>query len=104
LDPVERVWAISYALNGELGDLADAGCPVVRLEELPKPNAWRPTSAFRWLVIGSRQVRTNGARPVGQCHIQNYLLTISYVVYIIASSQGQALDSRFRGATRADAT
>jgi hypothetical protein len=27
-DPVERVWAISDALNSELGELADAGCPV----------------------------------------------------------------------------
>jgi 5-methyltetrahydropteroyltriglutamate--homocysteine methyltransferase len=32
-DPVERVWALSEALNGELNDLADAGCPVIQLEE-----------------------------------------------------------------------
>lgn len=32
-DPVERTWAISDALNQELNELADAGCPVVQLEE-----------------------------------------------------------------------
>ncbi len=32
-DPVERVWALSDALNRELSDLADAGCPVIQLEE-----------------------------------------------------------------------
>jgi 5-methyltetrahydropteroyltriglutamate--homocysteine methyltransferase len=32
-DPVERAWAISEALNQELHDLADAGCPVIQLEE-----------------------------------------------------------------------
>jgi 5-methyltetrahydropteroyltriglutamate--homocysteine methyltransferase len=32
-DPVERVWALSETLNGELNDLADAGCPVIQLEE-----------------------------------------------------------------------
>jgi len=32
-DPVERVWALSEALNSELNDLADAGCPVIQLEE-----------------------------------------------------------------------
>ena len=32
-DPVERVWALSAALNAELHELADAGCPVIQLEE-----------------------------------------------------------------------
>ncbi len=32
-DPVERVMALSDALNAELNELADAGCPVVQLEE-----------------------------------------------------------------------
>ena len=32
-DPVERTWALSEALNAELHELADAGCPVVQLEE-----------------------------------------------------------------------
>jgi 5-methyltetrahydropteroyltriglutamate--homocysteine methyltransferase len=32
-DPVERTWAISNALNAELTELADAGCPVVQMEE-----------------------------------------------------------------------
>ncbi len=32
-DPVERVWALSDALNQELHDLADAGCPVIQMEE-----------------------------------------------------------------------
>jgi len=32
-DPVERTWAIGEALNAELHDLADAGCPVVQMEE-----------------------------------------------------------------------
>src|SRR5437016_5500778 len=32
-DPVERTMAISTALNQELTALADAGCPVVQLEE-----------------------------------------------------------------------
>ena len=32
-DPVERVMALSEALNAELTELADAGCPVVQLEE-----------------------------------------------------------------------
>jgi 5-methyltetrahydropteroyltriglutamate--homocysteine methyltransferase len=32
-DPVERTWALSAALNEELNDLADAGCPVIQLEE-----------------------------------------------------------------------
>ncbi len=32
-DPVERCWALSDALNRELNDLADAGCPVIQLEE-----------------------------------------------------------------------
>jgi 5-methyltetrahydropteroyltriglutamate--homocysteine methyltransferase len=32
-DPVERTWAFSNALNEELIELADAGCPVVQLEE-----------------------------------------------------------------------
>ncbi len=32
-DPVERVWALSEALNQELHQLADAGCPVIQLEE-----------------------------------------------------------------------
>lgn len=32
-DPVERCWAFSEALNQELNLLADAGCPVIQLEE-----------------------------------------------------------------------
>jgi len=32
-DPVERTWAFSEALNQELNELADAGCPVIQLEE-----------------------------------------------------------------------
>ena len=32
-DPVERAWALSEALNQELHALADAGCPVIQLEE-----------------------------------------------------------------------
>ena len=32
-DPVERTWALSEALNAELHDLADAGCPVLQMEE-----------------------------------------------------------------------
>jgi 5-methyltetrahydropteroyltriglutamate--homocysteine methyltransferase len=32
-DPVERTWAFSEALNAELNELADAGCPVIQLEE-----------------------------------------------------------------------
>ena len=32
-DPVERSWALSEALNLELGELADAGCPVIQMEE-----------------------------------------------------------------------
>jgi 5-methyltetrahydropteroyltriglutamate--homocysteine methyltransferase len=32
-DPVERTYALSDALNAELHDLADAGCPVLQMEE-----------------------------------------------------------------------
>jgi len=32
-DPVERTWAFSNALSEELNELAEAGCPVVQLEE-----------------------------------------------------------------------
>ena len=32
-DPVERTFALSEALNAELHDLADAGCPVIQMEE-----------------------------------------------------------------------
>ena len=32
-DPVERVQALSAAINEELNELADAGCPVIQLEE-----------------------------------------------------------------------
>jgi 5-methyltetrahydropteroyltriglutamate--homocysteine methyltransferase len=32
-DPVERCWAFSDAINTELNALADAGCPVIQLEE-----------------------------------------------------------------------
>jgi 5-methyltetrahydropteroyltriglutamate--homocysteine methyltransferase len=32
-DPVERTWALSEALNEELNELADAGCPVIQMEE-----------------------------------------------------------------------
>src|SRR6267154_2228065 len=32
-DPVERTMALSEALNKELNDLADAGCPVIQMEE-----------------------------------------------------------------------
>jgi len=32
-DPIERTWAFSKAINQELNDLADAGCPVIQLEE-----------------------------------------------------------------------
>ena len=32
-DPVERTMALSEALNAELNELADAGCPVIQLEE-----------------------------------------------------------------------
>ena len=32
-DPVERTWAISNALNEELHELADAGCPIIQMEE-----------------------------------------------------------------------
>jgi 5-methyltetrahydropteroyltriglutamate--homocysteine methyltransferase len=32
-DPVERSWALSEALNRELVELADAGCPVIQMEE-----------------------------------------------------------------------
>jgi 5-methyltetrahydropteroyltriglutamate--homocysteine methyltransferase len=32
-DPIERTWALSEALNDELDDLANAGCPVIQMEE-----------------------------------------------------------------------
>jgi 5-methyltetrahydropteroyltriglutamate--homocysteine methyltransferase len=32
-DPVERIYALGNAINEELVDLADAGCPVIQLEE-----------------------------------------------------------------------
>src|SRR6476659_4209986 len=32
-DPVERTWAFSEALNKEANALADAGCPVIQMEE-----------------------------------------------------------------------
>ena len=32
-DPVERIMALSHAINEELTELADAGCPVIQLEE-----------------------------------------------------------------------
>ena len=32
-DPVERTYAVSNALNQELNELADAGCPVLQMEE-----------------------------------------------------------------------
>ncbi len=32
-DPVDRLMALSEALNTELNDLADAGCPVIQMEE-----------------------------------------------------------------------
>ena len=32
-DPLERVWAFSEAINQELNALADAGCPVIQMEE-----------------------------------------------------------------------
>lgn len=32
-DPIERTWALSDAINAELNDLADAGCPVLQMEE-----------------------------------------------------------------------
>lgn len=32
-DPVERIYALGNAINEELTELADAGCPVVQLEE-----------------------------------------------------------------------
>jgi 5-methyltetrahydropteroyltriglutamate--homocysteine methyltransferase len=32
-DPIERTWAFSNALNQELNHLADAGCPVLQMEE-----------------------------------------------------------------------
>jgi len=32
-DPVERIMALSDAINAELNQLADAGCPIVQLEE-----------------------------------------------------------------------
>jgi len=32
-DPVERTWAFSNALNEELNELADAGCPLIQMEE-----------------------------------------------------------------------
>ena len=32
-DPIERSWALSEAINKELHQLADAGCPVIQLEE-----------------------------------------------------------------------
>jgi len=32
-DPVERTWAFSNALNEELIELADAGCPIIQMEE-----------------------------------------------------------------------
>jgi 5-methyltetrahydropteroyltriglutamate--homocysteine methyltransferase len=32
-DPVERTMALSNALNTELNELADAGCPVIQMEE-----------------------------------------------------------------------
>ena len=32
-DPIERTWAFSDAINEELNELADAGCPVIQMEE-----------------------------------------------------------------------
>jgi 5-methyltetrahydropteroyltriglutamate--homocysteine methyltransferase len=32
-DPVDRVYALSNAINEELNELADAGCPVIQMEE-----------------------------------------------------------------------
>jgi 5-methyltetrahydropteroyltriglutamate--homocysteine methyltransferase len=32
-DPIERTWAFSNAINQELTGLADAGCPVIQMEE-----------------------------------------------------------------------
>ena len=37
-DPVERVWAFSDALNQELNQLADAGCPVIQIEGAADPH------------------------------------------------------------------
>src|SRR5262249_53823418 len=31
--PIGRAWAVSDALNAELNELADAGCPVIQMEE-----------------------------------------------------------------------
>ena len=32
-DPIERTWAFTDAINQELNELADAGCPVIQMEE-----------------------------------------------------------------------
>src|SRR3954447_2883266 len=32
-DPIERTWAFSAAINAEINELADAGCPVIQMEE-----------------------------------------------------------------------
>jgi 5-methyltetrahydropteroyltriglutamate--homocysteine methyltransferase len=32
-DPIERTWAFSEAINAELNELANAGCPVIQMEE-----------------------------------------------------------------------
>ena len=51
-DPIERTWAFSNAINQELNELADAGCPVIQLEEpqihmVPVCAARRSASSMR---------------------------------------------------------
>ena len=67
-DPVERVMALSDALNAELNELADAGCPVVQLEEPPihmtparGPSVWQ-TRHER----ARRRIRQHRKAPQGQ--------------------------------------
>ena len=52
-DPVERCWAFSEALKEELQTLADAGCPVIQLEEPQIPYG----AGARQVFWPSRDVR-----------------------------------------------
>ncbi len=73
-DPVERVFAISDALNAELNELADAGCPVIQMEEPQihmtpiRGDLFGKLGVTELVELFNRTVRGLGAKTEVWCH------------------------------------
>jgi 5-methyltetrahydropteroyltriglutamate--homocysteine methyltransferase len=73
-DPVERTLALADAINAELNDLADAGCPVIQMEEpqihmVPaRGKAFGKLGTAELIEVFNRTVKGLSAKTEVWCH------------------------------------